>query len=79
MGNLNIEEILNHLSLEEKASLCSGADSWHTEAIERTGLPAVMLSDGPHGLRKQDETTYQIGPDESIKAVCFPTASAMAC
>ena len=79
MGNLNIEEILNHLSLEEKASLCSGADSWHTEAIERTRLPAVMLSDGPHGLRKQDETTYQIGPDESIKAVCFPTASAMAC
>lgn len=79
MGNLNIEEILNQMTLEEKASLCSGADSWHTEAIERLGLPAVMLSDGPHGLRKQDETTYQIGPDESIKAVCFPTASAMAC
>lgn len=79
MGNLNIEEILKQMTLEEKASLCSGADSWHTEAIERLGLPAVMLSDGPHGLRKQDETTYQIGPDESIKAVCFPTASAMAC
>ena len=79
MGNLNIEEILNKLTLEEKASLCSGADSWHTETIERAGLPAVMLSDGPHGLRKQNETTYQIGLGESIKAVCFPTASAMAC
>lgn len=79
MGTLNIEEILEKLTLEEKASLCSGADFWHTEAIERLNLPAAMVSDGPHGLRKQDETTDHLGAEESIKAVCFPTASAMAC
>ncbi len=79
MGTLNIEELLNQLTIEEKASLCSGADFWHTEAVERLGLPAAMVSDGPHGLRKQDETADHLGAEESIKAVCFPTASAMAC
>jgi len=79
MGTLNIEELLNQMTIEEKASLCSGADFWHTEAIERLGLPATMLSDGPHGLRKQDKTADHLGTGESIKAVCFPTASAMAC
>ena len=79
MGTLNIEELLNQMTIEEKASLCSGADFWHTEAIERLGLPAAMLSDGPHGLRKQDKTADHLGTGESIKAVCFPTASAMAC
>ncbi len=79
MGTLNIEEILYQMIIEEKASLCSGADFWHTEAVERLGLPAAMVSDGPHGLRKQDETADHLGAQESIKAVCFPTASAMAC
>lgn len=79
MGTLNIEEILEKMTLEEKASLCSGADFWHTKAVERLNLPAVMVSDGPHGLRKQDENADHLGAEESIKAVCFPTASAMAC
>ena len=79
MGVLNIEKILEKLTLEEKASLCSGADFWHTKAVERLGLPAAMVSDGPHGLRKQDENADHLGAQESIKAVCFPTASAMAC
>lgn len=79
MGTLNIEELLNQMTVEEKASLCSGADFWHTEAIERLNLPAAMVSDGPHGLRKQDETADHLGTGDSIKAVCFPTASAMAC
>ena len=70
MGTLNIEELLNQLTIEEKASLCSGADFWHTEAVERLGLPAAMVSDGPHGLRKQDETADHLGAEESIKAVC---------
>lgn len=76
---MNIKKIIQEMTLEEKASLCSGADFWHTEAVERLGLPRIMVSDGPHGLRKQGEITDHMGVAESIKAVCFPTASAMAC
>ena len=47
-----IKEITDRLTLEEKAKLCSGADSWHTKGIERLGVPSVMMTDGPHGLRK---------------------------
>ena len=79
MGILNIEEILKEMTLEEKASMCSGADFWHTEAIDRLSLPAAMLSDGPHGLRKQEDDPDHLGIAGSIEAVCFPTASAMAC
>ena len=79
MGILNIEEILKEMTLEEKASMCSGADFWHTEAIDRLSLPAAMVSDGPHGLRKQNDDPDHIGIAGSIEAVCFPTASAMAC
>lgn len=76
---MNIEKMVQEMTLEEKASLCSGADFWHTEAVERLGLPRIMVSDGPHGLRKQGEVTDHMGVAESVKAVCFPTASAMAC
>ena len=79
MGILNIEEILKEMTLEEKASMCSGADFWHTEAIDRLSLPAAMVSDGPHGLRKQDDGPDHLGIAGSVEAVCFPTASAMAC
>jgi beta-glucosidase len=67
-----IKEIVAQMTLEEKAAMCSGADFWHTEAIERLGIPASMLSDGPHGLRKQDQEADHLGVNESIKAVCFP-------
>lgn len=76
---MNIEKMIQEMTLEEKASLCSGADFWHTETIERVGLPRVMVSDGPHGLRKQGEITDHMGVAESVEAVGFPTASAMAC
>lgn len=76
---MNIEKMIQEMTLEEKASLCSGADFWHTETIERIGLPRVMVSDGPHGLRKQGELTDHMGVAESVEAVGFPTASAMAC
>jgi beta-glucosidase len=76
---IDIKKLVAELSLEEKAGLCSGADFWHTKAVERLGLPAVMVSDGPHGLRKQASTEDSLGLNDSIKAVCFPTGSALAC
>jgi beta-glucosidase len=60
------------MTLEEKAGMCSGADFWHTKAVERLGVPAVMVSDGPHGLRKQADEADHLGINDSIKAVCFP-------
>ncbi|MBR1863274.1 MAG: glycoside hydrolase family 3 C-terminal domain-containing protein [Ruminococcus sp.] len=74
---MNIKKILKELTLEEKASLCSGADFWHTKGIKRLDIPPIMVSDGPHGLRKN--VVDSIDPNEAVEAVCFPTASALAC
>ena len=74
---MNIDKILKELTLEEKASLCSGSDFWHTEEIKRLDIPSIMVSDGPHGLRKMRDDTDN--PNEAIKAVCFPCACALAC
>lgn len=74
---MNIDKILSEMTLEEKASLCSGADFWHTKIVERFDIPAIMMSDGPHGLRKMSDNAEN--PNQSIKAVCFPTACASAC
>ena len=76
---LDIPQLLQDLTLEEKAGLCSGQDFWHTKAVERLGIPSVMVSDGPHGLRKQDLNPDHMGIGESVQAIGFPTASAMAC
>ena len=48
----DLKALIGQMTLEEKASLCSGSDFWHTQGIERLGIPAVMVTDGPHGLRK---------------------------
>ena len=74
---MSIEFLINHMTLEEKASLMSGADFWHTKAVERLGIPVAMMSDGPHGLRKVVGKAKT--PDgSSVPATCFPTASALA-
>jgi beta-glucosidase len=75
---MDVKKILSEMTLEEKASLCSGQDFWHTKAVERLGIPNVMVSDGPHGLRKQDQNADNAGINDSIKAVCFPAACAAA-
>ncbi len=72
MTTEKIRELVSKMTLEEKAAMCSGADFWHTETMERLGIPASMVSDGPHGLRKQDDKADHLGVNESIKAVCFP-------
>lgn len=76
---MNIKDLVSKMTLEEKAGLCSGSDFWHTKAVERLGIPAVMVSDGPHGLRKQDLNADHLGVNISIEAVCFPAACALAC
>lgn len=75
----DIKKIISEMTLEEKAGMCSGADFWHLKGVERLGIPQVMVSDGPHGLRKQDQSADHLGINDSIKAVCFPTACATAC
>jgi beta-glucosidase len=78
MTNENIKEIISKMTLEEKAGLCSGADFWHTKGVERLGVPQTMVSDGPHGLRKQNQEADHLGINDSIKAVCFPAGCATA-
>lgn len=71
---MKYQEIIDKLTLEEKASLCSGKDFWHMKGIERLDIPSIMLTDGPHGLRKKDEENGGPSLDNSVPATCFPTA-----
>ena len=70
--------LLNELTLDEKASLCSGSDFWHLKGVERLNIPSIMVTDGPHGLRKQEGDSDHVGLAQSVPATCFPTASATA-
>lgn len=72
MEKEKIRNLIKQMTVEEKAGLCSGADFWHTKGVERLGIPSVMLSDGPNGLRKQEEKGDHLGMGDSIEAVCFP-------
>jgi len=74
----DIKNLVAQMTLEEKASLCSGLDFWHLKGIERLGIPSIMVTDGPHGLRKQVQGSDHIGLLDSVPATCFPTASALA-
>lgn len=74
----DLKKIICQMTLEEKAGMCS-LDFWHLKHIDRLGIPEVMVSDGPHGLRKQDDTGDHLGMNDSIKAVCFPPAVLSAC
>lgn len=78
MTRKELENLCAKMTLEEKAGLCSGSDFWHTKPVERLGIPAMMVSDGPHGLRKQKEEGDHLGVNDSIKAVCFPTGCTIA-
>lgn len=75
----NLQYLIDQMTLEEKASLCSGMDFWHTKPIERLGIPSVMMTDGPHGLRQIKDPQNQIDIGRSEPATCFPTASTTSC
>ena len=75
-------EIVNKMSLEQKAAFVSGYDYWHLEEAPELGLPKIMITDGPHGLRKQNKdkkASQGIGLGNSVPSTCFPPASTSSC
>lgn len=77
--NFDIESTVSQMTLHEKCVLLSGSDGWHTAGVPRLGIPRVMMSDGPNGLRKQTHGSDILGFTDSEPATCFPTESALAC
>ena len=73
------KELVAQMTLEEQVSLCSGKNFWQTKAVERLGVHSFMVTDGPHGLRKQEESADHLGLNMAVLATCFPTAAATAC
>src|SRR6476659_1759297 len=71
-------DLLTQMTLEEKAALCSGRDFWNLKAIERLGIPSIMLTAGPHGLRTQTFSGERVDLNASVPTTCFPTAAALA-
>ncbi|MEK4370795.1 beta-glucosidase family protein [Paenibacillus sp. FSL R5-0473] len=74
----NIKELVQRMTLEEKAGMCSGLNFWHLKGVERLGIPSIMVTDGPHGLRKQDGSADHLGLTSSVPATCFPSAAGLA-
>ncbi|HMZ06668.1 MAG TPA: glycoside hydrolase family 3 protein, partial [Anaerolineales bacterium] len=72
----DIQSIISQMTLEEKAALCTGASNWSTTPVERLGLPEMIVSDGPHGVRRVPDV-HSMG-QKSLPATCFPTASCTA-
>ncbi len=76
--NLKYGEIIGRMSLEEKASMMSGKNTWETVDYEKYGIPSMVMSDGPHGLRRQAGAGDHLGLNASLPATCFPTAATIA-
>ncbi|MBO4688480.1 MAG: glycoside hydrolase family 3 C-terminal domain-containing protein [Clostridiales bacterium] len=71
--------MMKKLSVKQKASLCSGSDFWRTQRFPINNIPSIMMTDGPHGLRKQDSEEGRSGGGDSREATCFPPAVTTAC
>ena len=72
----DIQSLITQMTLEEKAALCTGASAWTTTPVERLGVPEMIVSDGPHGVRRVPDVNSMAL--ESLPATCFPTASCLA-
>lgn len=79
MAKHQYTDLIAKMSIAEKVALGSGADNWTTKAFAQYGIPAIRMTDGPHGLRKQKDGGDTPGEGRSIPATCFPTACATAC
>lgn len=79
MTERQLDAFVKRLTLEEKVSLMSGRDFWQTKPLPDKGVWPLRLSDGPHGLRKEDAKNAKANGGHSVKATCFPTAAALAC
>ena len=75
----DIKKLLQEMTLEEKAGMCSGKNYWETKPVPRLDVPSVSMSDGPHGLRRENNADESVAMKQSFPATCFPTASATAC
>ena len=75
---MKYEDLISQMTLEEKASLMSGANFWNTKAVTRLNIPSMMLTDGPHGLRKQGGKEDHLGLNQSIPSTCYPSAAGLA-
>lgn len=73
------KDIVEKMSLKQKADFVSGYDYWHLEEAEELGLPKIMITDGPHGLRKQNPNGKGVGLGNSYPATCMPPAATSAC
>lgn len=71
-------DLLEKMTIEEKAAILSGKTVWETRNVDRLGIPSIFCSDGPHGIRKQAGEGDHLGLNESIPATCFPTAATIA-
>lgn len=69
----DLKKIISQMTLEEKAGMCSGLDFWHLKSVERLGIPEVMVSDGPHGLRKQDEQRRSSWNERQYQSSLLPS------
>ncbi len=75
---MDIDQILKELTIVEKAALCSGSGSWTTESVDRVGVPMVMMTDGPHGVRKVSSSNTEMSLTDTERATCFPSAVGLA-
>ncbi|HEY3290677.1 MAG TPA: glycoside hydrolase family 3 N-terminal domain-containing protein, partial [Anaerolineae bacterium] len=76
MKHTEIQSLVSQMTIEEKAALCTGATAWTTTPVQRLGIPAMTVSDGPHGVRRVPDVTALM--QDSLPATCFPTAASLA-